>query len=185
MSDPSLEEYLNENDGLDPEIEANNWIPNQADEQAGRALRLISHLETRIRANQATAALERSKITDWENLVNEPMQKKVAWLYSLLTKYAINERQNNPDRKTIQTPYGTLSTRPAQPTWELDEAVFLKWALVNAPELIKTTMVPKLQEAKKQLKPKDGKAYDSVSGQEVEGIKIIPASGYTASVKPQ
>ncbi len=186
MSDPTLEEYLADIDGLDPEIEANQNIPNRADEQAGRALREIATLRSRHESNAAYAERERAKINGWEQQVNKPLEDRIAWLYSLLDKYAINERLLDETRKTITTPYGVLKTQPAQPKWEIvDEDVFIKWAEANAPDLVNVTKKPKLAELKKQFKAEDGKAVDVVLGTVADGVTVtVPARKFTATITP-
>jgi hypothetical protein len=185
MSEPTLDEYLAENDGLDPDIEANKWIPNKQDEQAARALREMGRLRSRIDANKATAERERAKITTWETSVNEPLQERYAWLHSLLTKYAINERNLDPSRKTIQTPYGKLATKPKQREWKIDADKFTAWAKEHAPDLIKITTTPKLAEVKRAYRDADGKAVD-MFGQVAEGVTITdPETPYTVDVKPE
>lgn len=181
----SLEDFLDTMDALDPEIEANQFIPNRQDEQAARALRQMGRLKARIDANKAAAERERAKITQWETTVNEPMQTRYAQLHSLLTKYAANERNLDPSRKTIQTPYGTLASKPAQDKWEIDKEAFVKWAKVHAPHLVKIEETPRLQDLKKAFEAKDGKAVDTMLGTVAEGVKITPPENpYTVSVTP-
>jgi hypothetical protein len=185
MSEPTLDDYLAEHDGLDPAIEANKRIPNKQDEQAARALREMGRLRARIDANKAAAERERAKITTWETTVNEPLQTRYAWLHSLLTAYAINERNLDPSRKTIQTPYGHLATKPAQRKWKIDPDKFTAWAKEHAPDLIKITTTPKLAEVKKAYRDADGKAVD-MFGQVAEGVTIEdPENPFTVDVKPE
>lgn len=183
MSD--LHDYLAETDGLDPDIEANKWIPNNQDEQAGRALREIGWRRRQHEANTAAAEREINKIKAWLQTVNDPHEERIAWLYSLLTKYAINERNLNPKRKTIQTPYGTLATKPAQRKWEIDPETFVEWAKKNSPDLIKVTETPRLADVKKAYKDVDGKAVD-MFGTIAEGVTITdPADPFTVDIKPE
>lgn len=181
----SLDDYLDDLDALEPEIEANNFIPNKQDEQAARALRQMGRLRARIDANKSAAERERGKITNWETRVNEPLQTRYAFLHSLLTKYAINERHLDPTRKTIQTPHGTLATKPAQPKWEIDAETFVAWAKKHAPNLVKTTEVPRLADLKKTFEAKEGQAVDTMLGVVAEGVKITPPDHpYTATIDP-
>jgi hypothetical protein len=181
----SLTDYLHETDALPDAIEASGVIPPHSDPYVARALRELGELEARMEANSAFAEAERMKITSWEVGVNEPLQKRAAWLYSLLAKYAVDERNLDPKRKTIDTPYGYLKTLPAQPVWEIDEPVFIKWAEEHNPSLVKVEKKVEKQKLKTFYTPTAGKAVDPVQGIDVDGVKIVdPERPFTVTIKP-
>jgi Bacteriophage Mu Gam like protein len=181
----TLSEWLTENDSLPESIEESQTIPAHADPDAARALRELGQLQRRIEANAAIAKIERQKITDWETETNGPLQARATWLYSLLSKYAVDERNLDPKRKTITTPFGSLATKPAQEVWEIDEETFIKWAEKHNPSLVKVVKTPEKQKLKTFYTPTDGKAVDPIEGLIVEGVKIVkPERPFTVTIKP-
>jgi Bacteriophage Mu Gam like protein len=185
MDQPTLADYLIETDSLPASIEESQTIPTHADPDAARALRELGYLETRIEANKAAAKAERQKITDWETAVNSPLQTRAAWLYSLLGKYAVDERNLDETRKTITTPFGVLKTRPAQDVWEIDEPTFIKWAEKHNPSLVKVVKTPEKAKLKQFYTPKNGTVVDPIEGITVEGVKIVPPERpYTITITP-
>ena len=185
MEQPTLADYLAENDPLPDGIEESETIPPHADPDAARALRELGQLEKRIEANAATAKAERQKITDWEDAVNHPLQARAAWLYSLLAKYAVDERTLDDKRKTITTPFGILKTLPAKEVWEIDEPVFIKWAEKHNPSLVKVVKTPEKQKLKTYYTPTGDHAVDPIEGITVEGVKIVkPERPFTVTIKP-
>jgi Bacteriophage Mu Gam like protein. len=181
----TLAEYLTETDSLPDSVEESQTIPSHSDPDAARALRELGQLEARIASNKALAAAERAKITEWETTVNDPLQTRAAWLYSLLGRYAIDERNLDPKRKTILTPYGTLATKPAQDVWEIDEEAFIKWAKEHNPSLVRTTEAPEKAKLKQYYQAKNGKVIDPITDEVVEGVKIVPPERpFTITIKP-
>jgi Bacteriophage Mu Gam like protein len=180
-----LSEWLAENDPLPDSIEESQTIPAHADPDAAKALRELGQLQRRIEANEATAKAERQKITDWETATNGPLQARAQWLYSLLSKYAVDERNLDEKRKTINTPFGYLKTLPAQDVWEIDEEAFIKWAEKHNPSLVKVTKAPQKAKLKEFYTPTDGKAVDPIEGITVEGVTIKkPERPFTVTIKP-
>lgn len=180
----SLTDYLHETDALPDSIEASGTIPQHADPDAARALRELGELENRIEANTAIAKVERQKITDWETTVNGPLQARAQWLYSLLAKYAVDERILDDKRKTITTPFGTIATKPAQDVWEIDETTFIAWAEKHNPSLVKVVKTPEKAKLKQFYQAVAGKVVDPIEGVTVEGVKILPPERpFTVTVK--
>jgi hypothetical protein len=175
----SLDEYLNQLDGPLPET-GDDATPDDA--TASRMLRELGTMEKAIAANSAMAVAERAKITQWETTVNEPLQNRALYLRSVLEQYAIHERTVS-DRKTISLPFGTLSTRPATPVWDIYPA-FNDWAKTAAPDLLKVTYTPIKNDIKaKFVVDSDGHAVDTVTGVMVPGIEVTQPTDYNVQIK--
>lgn len=176
----TLNEYLNELDGPLPEEGAEITTD---DTVASRLLRELSVLEKGIAANAATAERERAKITGWETRVNEPLQNKALWIRGQLEQYALHERRTS-DRKTISLPFGTLTTRPKDPVWEIGQE-FVDWARTSAPEFVRAKYEPIRDIIKKTLVPdSEGNALDVATGVPVPGVKVVVETDYAATIKP-
>jgi phage host-nuclease inhibitor protein Gam len=181
----TLDEFLAETDGLAPETEETHTIPTGNEEEAARALRELGQLTKQAEANTALAKSQRQKITDWETQVNEPLQNRMLWLRGMLEQYARAEREESGGKKkSVQTPFGKVSTTIAQPKWAIgDPDAFIAWALVNAPQLVETKQSAKLGEAKKTLTVEGGEAFEPLTGDAVPGITITdPGEPYTYTI---
>lgn len=185
MSQPTLADYLAENDPLPDRIEETQTIPPHADPDAAKALRELGQLQRHIEANTATAKAERQKITDWETAVNQPLQDRATWLYSILAKYAVDERTLDEKRKTINTPFGILKTLPAQKVWEIDEPAFIKWAEENNPSLVKVVKTPEKAKLKQFYQAAGDHVIDPIKGDVVDGVSLKdPERPYTVTIRP-
>lgn len=174
----SLDDYLNELDG--PLPDPSDATPDDA--TASRMLRELGTMEKAIAANSSMATAERAKISQWEMAVNEPLVNRALYLRTQLEQYAIHERAVS-DRKTINLPFGTLTTRPAAPQWEIFPA-FTDWAKTAEPDLLKVTYTPVKNDIKaKFVVDSDGHAIDTVTGVMVPGIEVTQPADYTVTVK--
>jgi hypothetical protein len=176
----TLDEYLNELDGPMPDqgtdITADDTI-------ASRLLRELGSLEKQIAANTSTADYERAKITQWETVVNTPLQERALWLRGQLEQYALHERREH-DRKTINLPFGVLSTRPKEARWEISDE-FIEWARsTGSMEFLRTKYEPERGVIKEYFTPNsEGEATDSM-GVTIPGIHVVKDADYSVTVKP-
>lgn len=181
---PTLDQFLEETDGLSPDTETTGTIPERNDEEAARALRSLGALERQAAANTALAAAQRAKINEWETSVNEPLQARMIWLRGILEGYALHERTADDKRKTINTPFGVLKTTPKQPTWEIDEEIFIQWAEANAPELVKVVKTPEKAKLKAAYQAAGETVKNPITGDDVAGVTVRqPEQPFNVSIK--
>lgn len=154
------------------------------DAKATWAMRKLRAIEAKVAENQRIATDERARIDEWLERVNEPLAQDAAYFRGLLIEYARHEREA-ADRKTVITPYGSVKSRAGQPKWHVDAAVFLDWARVSHPDLIRVKEEPNLTAIKEVVLPVPGLPDIAVTpdGEPVPGITVTPAdTSYTVEV---
>lgn len=179
---PSLSEYL---DSVEGDTEAQEVELLGDDAYANRMLRELGSLRKQMKANSDVAAFERAKITDWERLVNDPLENRATYLYDNLTAYALNERTAR-DRKTISLPFGTISTTLEQPKWTVDPEAFLPWAKDSQWEadLVRTKLEPALAKIKAlSVIDSDGNVVFTETGELIPGVTATTGTSYKPAVK--
>lgn len=155
------------------------------DRQATWAMRKARKAAQRIREVDAIAAEEIERIQAWAVKERKRPEQDLNFFSGLLTDYALRVRAEDPKRKSVVTPYGTVQTRSKAIGWEVDEDTFLAWAKTNRPDLVKTTEKPLLAEAKKALTADENDLLVTTpEGEIVPGITLTPA-GLTATVTPE
>ena len=186
MTDPSLEDYL---DDLDNQTERPEHFRIDDDEMAAWAMRKLRRLRKRQSANIDIAQGEVDRIDEWLRTVNKPLEDNATYFEGLLTDYAIRQRFED-DRKTISLPAGKVSTRTVPPKWEVDAEPFLAWARVNAPTLIRIKEEADLKAVKESVIPAfaQGDQHSAVddNGEVIPGILIrtndIPSATITVDL---
>lgn len=172
MTDPSLEDYL---DDLDNQPGQSDHFRIEDDPTAAWAMRKLRRLRKKQASNVAIAQAETERIADWLRTVNKPLEDNAQYFEGLLTDYAIRQRFED-DRKTISLPSGKVSTRTVAPKWEVDAEPFLAWARVNAPTLIRIKEEPNLPAVKESVIPAfaQGDQHTAVdeNGEVIPGILI-------------
>jgi hypothetical protein len=119
------------------------------DEQAAWAMRKLLAFRKKMAENEAIADAERTRIDAWLNHVNDKFAPDIAYFEAILTRYAQHQRTNE-DRKSIETPYGSVKSRSTQDKFKIvDEDEFFKWAEANLPQAIVVKRSPSLTELKK------------------------------------
>lgn len=101
------------------------------------AIRKIAAAQLRINDVRKLAESERARLAHWEALSTQTDQTNIELLTGKLTAWHARILEADAERKTIKLPHGTLSARKKAAGWEFDDAVYVPWALVNAPETIK------------------------------------------------
>lgn len=121
-----------------PDLEAVPEPPQDA-EDANRKLRRIAALRARIAEHDAFHQAETRRLDEWLDRVETPIRREIRWLAEGLEMWHRAVLAEDPSRKTISLPCGTLKSRVQQPVWVFDDEVFIAWAFdeQNAPELVR------------------------------------------------
>lgn len=122
--------------GDEPNLAAVPEPPRDA-EDANRKLRRIAALHARIAEHDAFHQAETRRLDEWLDRVETPLRRQIRWLAEGLEMWHRAVLADDPSRKTISLPCGTLKARAQQPVWEFDDEVFIPWAEVHAPSLVR------------------------------------------------
>lgn len=184
-----LIEYLA---GPDPDYDTDPEAPQDADE-ANTRLRRLARIRAEIEAVEDQAATQIAQINAWAERRYEVLHNRARWEREGLEMWHRAVLADDPGRKTISLPCGTLSARRQQPVWEFDEPTFLAWAIEHAPDLVRVPE-PKPQveraAAKKALhlppltEGESCRPIDEDTGEMVPGVTVTarPPS-FTASTE--
>ena len=104
-------------------------------EQASWAFRKIKKANQELADLEAYAKREIEKIQTWLAKESEGHKSTVDYMEYLLMEYLQELRQEDPKAK-ISTPYGKVTTRRSQPSWQFDEEKTVNYLLQKAPELV-------------------------------------------------
>jgi hypothetical protein len=152
------------------------------DSAAAWAMRKLRAARLRMASNEQLAAEERFRIQQWLDQVQAPLEREVTYFEAILTHYALAVREEE-GRKSVSLPAGTVTTRPGNPKWQVDDD-FVPWAKNNAPHLLRVKTEPALSEIKKRLLPRDdGTAIDGATGEVVPGVSVA-SQPPSATVSP-
>ena len=170
----------------DPEIPADREsFRIKDDAEAIWAMRKAKHFRDQIAANCNLAALERTRIDEWEERVNTRLGAEFDYFQAILIRYG-REQRDSEGRKSIDTPFGVVKSRQGQPKWEVDDEEFIAWARENSPDLVRVKEEPALAEMKKRFEVADtatlGVVAVAADGQIVPGIRVTPV-GISYSVE--
>lgn len=156
-----------------------------ADYRANRLLQKLASVEKQIERNASIARLERQKITDWETRVNSPLQNSAVNLRSMLEGHAREQRVLH-GRKTINLPYGTLSTTKKQDHWSvMTPGEYIEWARGKSGNLVRVTETPNLSFLKNYaVVDGNGNAIDVNTGEVIPGVTVTAGTDFTVSIKP-
>lgn len=176
-----LDEYLA---GPDPDYTAPPEAPQDADD-ANTRLRRLARIRADIAQVEETAARQIEQINAWAERRYEVLHNQARWEQDGLEKWHRAVLAEDPSRKTISLPCGTLKARAQQPEWEFVDETFIRWAQKWAPGLVRVpepkpqvdrAAVKKALNVPADLQPgESGHVYDS------EGD--IPP-GVTVTVRP-
>lgn len=139
---------------------------------ASWALRKLSVLEKKLQELEETAEKDIGRIQHWLAKEKEEISQSKRFFETLLEEYFYENRMHDPKFK-ISTPYGKVSSRKQQSSWEYDNEIVIS-SLKNAglEDLIRIKEEPAKSEIKKTLQAVNGHAITS-DGEIIEGIKII------------
>lgn len=120
-----LDEYLA---GPDPDYDTDPEPPQDADE-ANRRLRRLARIRADIAQVEETAARQIEQVNAWAERRYEVLHNRARWEQDGLEMWHRAVLADDPSRKTISLPCGTLKSRVQQPVWDFDDETFIAWAL--------------------------------------------------------
>lgn len=165
--DISLAEWLSAPPADFPLEAPERWSV-QDDGAAAWAIKKLRGIREHIAMNESIAQEEIARINEWLKGVNKTLTDSAGFFEINLKNYALEQRRD-ADRKSIKLPHGTLQTTAGQTKWTIDNEVFIAWAKINAPDLVKIEESPKLGEAKKVFNAANGVAVTQ-EGEIVAGV---------------
>lgn len=173
----ALEEYLIGEPDVD-EVDHELDVPANI-EAADWQVRRLVRLRRRMAENEATAASEIQVIRTWLAEENARLQRSAAFFEQSLTAFHQQLLDDDPKRKTVSLPAGTLKARKHPDRVDVvDVDLFVRWAQAEKPELVRTKVEPD-KTAIKKLLGVGPEAGDPEIGS-VGHILIDPATGEAA-----
>lgn len=171
----ALQKYeLEEIDGLDlqdEQIKERFKIENK--EQLNWALRMLSALDNEKNEIDELTAKEIERITAWRGKEVEGINHTKGFFEGLIMEYAFYCRKENPEFKSVKTPYGSIGYKKQQPKWLYDDQKLIEHLeSASSLDLIRIKKEPVKTEIKKRFKiMEDGRVVDE-DGIIVDGITV-------------
>lgn len=169
-----LDEYMM---GDEPDWDAEPEAPQDAD-RADEQLRRLAKVRAEMAQIGDHARAKIDRINEWHARRVEVLANRERWLAEGLEMWHRAVLADDPSRKTISLPCGTLKSRVQQPVWEFDDETFIAWAAEHEPGLVRIPE-PKpavdRNAAKKALVVANGTVLS-------DGGEVVP--GVTVSVRP-
>ena len=142
-------------------------------EGASWALRKIRALRKQAAEVQEIATAEINHINDWRRAEMSKLEDNIAYFESLLYGYHLMVMEQDPNRKTIKLPYGTLQIRAQQPVFHRDDTALHEWVAKNKPHyLIPQEAKLDWSSLKKDLITAGDVLVDPDTGEPVPGIAV-------------
>jgi len=170
-----LDEFLA---GPEPDFDTEVAPPADADE-ADRRLRRLAKVRAEMVQIGEHAQAQIERINEWHARRVEVLAKRERWLEEGLEMWHRAVLADDPSRKTISLPCGTLKSRVQQPVWEFDDEAFIAWAREHAPELVRVPEPkPHVDKAaaKKTLRFEEQPGFDptvfTAEGEVVPGVTV-------------
>lgn len=142
---------------------------------ANWAFKKIDALNARIKEKQDLAEAEKERIAAWLEAETKSDQQSIEYFEHILVEYYQELRAADPKAK-LSTPYGKVTSRKKQPSWEFDADQTLEYFKQNNPELVEVKESFNKTKAKKVFKPilnEQGHVVDE-NGEIVEFVKAVP-----------
>ncbi len=163
-----LDEYLA---GPDPDYDQDPEAPQDADE-ANRRLRRLARIRADIAQVEETAARQIEQVNAWAERRYEVLHNRARWEQDGLEMWHRAVLADDPSRKTISLPCGTLKSRVQQPVWEFDDEIFTCWAEDHAPSLLRVRSSIDKAAAKQEIVVLDDGRYITGTGEVVPGVSV-------------
>lgn len=180
-----MDPILDEPGSLDPQIPVDEEgrytsFTITDDAQAAWAMRKLLQFEQEADEARRLAEAEKDRIETWLERQLSRHQHDRDYFRSILTHYAIGQRAEK-DRKTIDTPYGSVKSRAGQPKITVsDLPAFLEWAKQDKPEFVRIKEDIDLTKVKAACQientPTLGLVAVTDDGEIVPGLNIDPAT---------
>ena len=170
-----LDEFLM---GDEPDWDSPPEAPRDADRADEQLRRLVKvRAEMAQIGHHAQAQIER--IREWHARRVEVLANRERWLAEGLEMWHRAVLAEDPTRKTISLPCGTLKSRAQQPEWVFDDEAFIAWASEHAPSLVRVPepkpAVDKAAAKKALLTVEVGEGVHSIlteEGEVVPGVMV-------------
>ena len=166
--------------GDEPNYEAPPEPPQDAD-RADMQLRRLAKVRAEIAQVEEDAARQIDRINAWAERRYEVLHGRARWLQAGLEMWHRAVLADDPGRKTISLPCGTLKSRVQQPEWVFDDEVFIAWAVEHAPDLVRVPepkpAVDKTAAKKTLLTVEVGEGAHSILTEEGEVVPGVTVTG--------
>ena len=116
---------------------------------------------------------EIDEIEHWLEKENEKIQNNIDFMKSKLKNYAYDLKDDNPDLKTHNLPFGALKFRKRRPKWNYDDDKLLEFAENNFKEAVKVKKKVNKRKLKKKADVVGNKAVIEDTGEVIDGIKVV------------
>jgi len=145
--------------------------------EADWALRKLAQARKAMQENFDLAKAEVDRITAWHEHVNKQHERDVEYFESILRNWHEEQITADPDdaeawkkekRKTISPRGGKISIARNADSIEVDEAIFIPWALEHASDWLRTKYEP----IKAEIKSVGGVDYRT--GEIAPGVSVVP-----------
>lgn len=143
-------------------------------QKATWAMRKLRSVVAGIEANVAIAKAEQERIALWLEEANKSLLTERGFFESHLTAYLRKEREADPDKKSITTPYGKITSRVTQAKWETMEEL-TDWLMNHNDSLIRVKYEVDKAELKKTYEVAGNQVIDPKTGEVVPFIQITPS----------
>jgi len=150
------------------------------DSKANWALRKIRHMKEKQNKNKELAKSQIEKIQEeideiehWLEKENEKIQNNIDFMKSKLKNYAYDLKDDNPDLKTHNLPFGALKFRKRRAKWNYDDDKLLEFAESNLQEAVKIKKKVDKRKLKKKAEVVGEKAVLEDTGEVIDGIKVV------------
>lgn len=143
------------------------------DHKANWALKKIRQLKKKKQKNKEFAEKEINEIKEWLNGENSKLEDSIEHFESLLTKYAMELKDDDDDLKTKNLPAGKMQFRKQQPKWNYNNDKLLeavKSAGLN--ELVKVKERVDKRQLKKQVEVAGSKIINAETGEVIDGVEV-------------
>ncbi|HEY1119713.1 MAG TPA: host-nuclease inhibitor Gam family protein [Acidimicrobiales bacterium] len=151
-------------------------IPDRIEDHQGaeRMVRSIARRRRQLARMEEVYKAEREHLDAW--LARQRELLATTYFEECLAGYHQRLLEQDPKAKTIHLPSGDLTARAGQPTWEIDDEVFITWAQsCGANSLLRMTVSPDRAAIKTalQVNLEHGVTVDQ-AGEIVPGIRVTP-----------
>lgn len=127
--------------GPEPDWDTDPEAPAGVD-QANGMLRTLARLRRQLTDAEELAAAEHARVDLWLTVQAQRIGDRTRWLETALALWHAGLLRDDPRRKTVQLPNGTLTARAQTPEWRFDPETFIPWAEANAPHLLRHKPAP-------------------------------------------
>lgn len=122
--------------GDEPDFDAPPEAPQDA-ERADMQLRRLAKVRAEMAQIGEHARAQIARIDEWHARRVEVLANRERWLVEGLEMWHRAVLADDPSRKSISLPCGTLKSRVQQPEWVFDDEVFIAWAREHVPSLVR------------------------------------------------